>query len=97
MAEISALDPKELVLVVIALVGLVPLLRHYRPEAKWFAAGYGLLVVGAVATNLEALVLGSVFDLVEHGVGLMGSGLLFAAAAYYRRKEVLADEAEEVT
>jgi len=89
--ELAALDPKELVLVVIALLGLVPVLLLNTERSKLFTAGYAMLVVGAIATNAEALVLGDVLNLVEHGGGLMGSGLLFAAAAYYRRRNIVAE------
>lgn len=51
------------------------------------------MVVGAISTNLEAFVLGEFFDVLEHGAGLMGSALVFAAAAYFRRRDVVtADE-----
>lgn len=54
-----------------------------------------MLIVGAISTNLEALILGNLLSVIEHGVGIMGAGLAFAAAAYLRRKNVL--EGGEVT
>lgn len=89
---LEVLDTKELVLVVIALGGLVPVAMHYREESKWFAVGYLLLVVGAVATNVEALFLEELFNAVEHGVGILASGIAFLVAAYLRRQQVLNDD-----
>jgi len=94
MVSLGALEPGELVVLTVALLGLVPVLLRYTDESKWFTVGYGCLVVGAVATNVEALFLGDFFNFVEHGVGLMGSGLAFAYAVYNRRQR-LAGEAEE--
>lgn len=86
--SVGALEPGELVLVTIALVGLIPVAARYTSDAKWFAVGYCCLVVGAIATNAEALFLGDLLNVVEHGVGLMGSGLAFAYATYRRRKDL---------
>lgn len=91
---LSALEPGELVLLTIALVGLIPVFLRYTEDAKWFAVGYCCLVVGVIATNAEALVLGDILNIVEHGVGLMGGGIVFAYAIYQRRKSLLADAAE---
>lgn len=92
MTELSVLDPKEVALVVVAVAGLVLVMRHYREQSKWFVAGYLLLVVGAVTTNLEAFALGVVFDFTEHAAGLLGSAAAFAGAAYLRRKNVVTAE-----
>lgn len=93
--ELAALDPKELVLILIALLGAVPVAIQYRKQSKWFAVGYAMLFVGAISTNLEALVLGDLLNVVEHGAGMMGAALAFAAAAYLRRENVL--KTDEVT
>ncbi|MFB6079786.1 MAG: hypothetical protein ABEJ81_02115 [Haloferacaceae archaeon] len=90
---LSALDPQSAVLPIIALIGLVPVVLHYRSEAKLFVAGYVCLVVATLATNLENLFLGVVLNHAEHVVGLMGSALVFLLAAYVRRKQVLGEEA----
>lgn len=89
---LSTLDPQSAVLPIIALIGLVPVLLHYRTKAKLFVVGYGFLIVATLATNLEDLFLGGPLNFTEHVVGLMGSGLAFAAAAYVRRKQVLGDD-----
>jgi hypothetical protein len=73
----------------VALVGVIPVALRYSDEAKWFTVGYCCLVIGAIATNAEALFLGDLLNFVEHGVGLLGSGLAFAYAAYERRESLL--------
>ncbi|WP_245902830.1 hypothetical protein [Salinigranum rubrum] len=88
-SELSALDPKELVLVAIAILGLIPVLKLNTERAKLFTGGYLLLCLGAVATNAEALFLGDVLNGVEHIAGLLGSGVVFLAAAYLRRQQII--------
>ncbi|MFC6827198.1 hypothetical protein [Halopelagius fulvigenes] len=90
-SELAALDPKELILVVIAFVGLVPVLLLSSSRSKLFTGGYVLLCVGAVVTNLEAVVLGDVLNVVEHAVGIAAAGVVFFVAAYTRRRRVLAE------
>ncbi|MBO4248440.1 hypothetical protein IL252_11500 [Halomicrobium sp. IBSBa] len=86
MVDISVFAPMEVVGLLVAVIGLIPVLTQYREETRWFTAGYCLLVVGMVATNLEAVVLGEVLNFVEHGIGIGVAGLTFFAAAYLRRK-----------
>lgn len=95
MADIlTALDTKELVLVLVALLGLIPVFMHYRDQSKWFALGYVFLLVGAFATNLEVVAFEPVFNAIEHGVGMMGAGIAFLLAAYLRRQAVVEDDSE---
>ncbi|MDS0297150.1 hypothetical protein NDI76_00150 [Halogeometricum sp. S1BR25-6] len=92
-AELTALDPKELVLILIALVGIVPVLLLRSSQSKWFMGGYLLLCAGALATNLEALALSGLFNVVEHGAGIAASGIVFFIAAR-KRSQVLAEGEE---
>lgn len=85
---LTSFDPLEVAVCVIALIGLVPVLTQYREETKYFALGYVLLVISAVATNLEAVVLPDVLNVVEHGAGIAGAGVVFLVAAYLRRGEI---------
>ncbi|MFB6141159.1 MAG: hypothetical protein ABEJ26_12080 [Halosimplex sp.] len=78
---------------VVAVLGLVPVAVQYREASKWFAVGYGLLVVAALATNLEDVVLGGLLNGVEHAVGLMGAGIAFFLAAYVHRRREIEDGA----
>ncbi|MDS0296178.1 hypothetical protein [Halogeometricum luteum] len=92
-AELTALDPKELVLILIALVGVVPVLLLRSSQSKWFMGGYLLLCAGALATNLEALALSDLFNVVEHGAGIAASGIVFLIAAR-KRSRVVAEATE---
>ena len=93
--ELSALEPSEVVLPIVAMIGLVPVVLQYRRESKWFAVGYLFLIVATLSTNLEALFLGDVLNFAEHSLGLMGSGLAFLAAGYLRRKRILGEDNED--
>ncbi|POG55439.1 hypothetical protein [Haloferax marisrubri] len=86
---LADLSPLEVTALAVALVGLIPVITQYRDETKLFAAGYVLLVVGMVATNVEVFFLGSVFNFIEHAVGIGLAGVTFFAAAYVRRKNVI--------
>ncbi|CQR48807.1 MULTISPECIES: hypothetical protein [Haloferax] len=88
---LADLSPLEVTALAVALVGLIPVITQYREETKLFAVGYVLLVVGMVATNVEALFLGSVLNFVEHAFGIGLAGVTFFAAAYLRRKNVIKD------
>ncbi|WP_415379238.1 hypothetical protein [Halosimplex sp. TS25] len=87
---LTAMDPMKVAMAIIALLGTIPVAVQYRDQAKWFAVGYALLVVAALATNLENLFLGDLLNLAEHGIGLMGAGLAFLAAAYVHRQRLTA-------
>ncbi|MFC7130825.1 hypothetical protein [Haloferax chudinovii] len=86
---LADLSPLEVTALAVALVGLIPVITQYRAETKLFTVGYVLLVVGMVATNVEALFLGSVLNFVEHAFGIGLAGVTFFAAAYLRRKNVI--------
>ncbi|WP_049930101.1 hypothetical protein [Halosimplex carlsbadense] len=87
MASIlSTLDPMTVAVAAVAIVGIVPVAIQYRERSRWFAVGYGMLVVAALATNLEDLFLGGLLNATEHAVGLMGAGIAFLVAAYVHRK-----------
>ncbi|WP_148414977.1 hypothetical protein [Haloferax sp. KTX1] len=86
---LADLSPLEVTALAVSLVGLIPVITQYREETKLFAAGYVLLVVGMIATNVEALFLGSVLNFVEHAFGIGLAGATFFAAAYLRRKNVI--------
>jgi len=82
------MDPMKVAMAAVALLGVVPVALQYRDRAKWFALGYALLVVAALSTNLENVLLGDLLNLAEHGVGLMGAGIAFFAAAYIHRQRL---------
>ncbi|RYJ14765.1 hypothetical protein ELS19_12925 [Halogeometricum borinquense] len=86
---LGSLSPLEVTGLVVSLIGLVPVLTQYRDETKLFTAGYVLLVVGMVATNLETFALEPVLNIVEHAIGIGAAGVVFLAAAYVRRESVV--------
>ncbi|MFC7068943.1 hypothetical protein [Halobaculum lipolyticum] len=90
--DLGALDAKELVLVAVAVAGLIPAITQRTEGARLFSLGYVLLVFGAVATNLEHVMLGEVLGLLEHVVGIGAAGVVFFLAAYSRRKRILEDD-----
>ena len=92
--DLAVLDAKELVLVVVALLGIVPVISQRSERSRLFTVGYVLLLFGALATNLEALVLGEVLGLLEHAVGIGAAGIVFLYAAYRRRQQLLLGEDE---
>ncbi|WP_459193747.1 hypothetical protein [Halosimplex sp. J119] len=74
---------------IIGVIGVAPVVIQYRDRSKWFAVGYAMLVVAALATNVEDLLLGGLMNGIEHGVGLMGAGIAFFVAAYaHRQREI---------
>ncbi|MFB6149308.1 MAG: hypothetical protein ABEJ48_06550 [Halobacteriales archaeon] len=89
---LAALDPHQAVLPIIALLGLVPVLLHYRNQSKWYVIAYGFLIVATLSTNLESLFLGTVLNYAEHLLGLMGSGIAFFAAGYLRWQHLQNEE-----
>lgn len=89
MSLLGVLDPITVAMAIVGLFGIVPVAIQYRDRSKWFAVGYLLLVVAALATNLEDLFLGGLLNGVEHAVGLMGAGIAFFVAAYVHRRHVL--------
>lgn len=96
MAEVlGTFEPQALMVLIVASVGLVPVLLYYERTPQWFVYPYGFLLVGAIATNLENVVLPDLLNLVEHFVGNMGAGAAFAAAAYVYRKQTIEDDGTE--
>lgn len=88
MPILGALEPGELIVLIVAAAGLAPLIIRYTDESKWFVVGYGLLFVATLSTNVEELVLADLFNFLENVVGLMGAGVAFAYAAYRRRQSL---------
>jgi hypothetical protein len=88
MAEIlGVFGPATFVILVVAVVGLVPVVLYRDSTANWFLYAYGFLFVAAFATNFENLLLPDLLNYTEHFVGNLGAGLAFAVAAYVYRKE----------
>lgn len=93
MVSVGPFSVLELVGLLVSLIGLVPVLTQHRKSTKWFTAGYGLLVVGMIATNVENVLLSVVLNFVEHGVGIGLAGVVLFVAAYKRRQTLTGAEA----
>lgn len=96
MSEVfGTFDPQAFVVLVVALIGVVPVALYYVQTPGWFVIAFGCLLVAAVATNIENVVLPDVLNFTEHIVGNMGAGIAFAVAAYmYRRETITSDDTE---
>jgi len=88
MLELTVFDPQELVVLLVALGGVFPLAVFYRERTRLLVLVYAFLLVGAVSTNLEALVFPDALNLVEHGVGYLGVGLALALFATRERGRI---------
>lgn len=87
IASLTALQPQEIVVFLVALGGLFPLLLYFNNINNWFLIAYGFLLIGAITTNIENIILYDVFNFIEHSVGNLGAGIAFAIAAYMYRKQ----------
>jgi VanZ family protein len=92
MAIFGVFGAQSLIILIVAVIGLVPVVLYYEKTPTWFVAAYGFLFVAAFATNFENALLPNVLNLTEHFVGNLGAGLAFAGAAYtYRKREIEGD------
>jgi hypothetical protein len=98
MATILGFGAESFVVLIMAVIGLGPVLYYFEKTPIWFTAAYGFLFVAAFATSVEELFLPDVLNLIEHYVGNLGAGVAFAIAAYtYRKQHITAEEAVEPT
>lgn len=92
--SVFGLDPASSVILIVAVLGLVPVVQYYRKTYNWFVYAYVCLFVAAFATNFEDLLLPTVLNLTEHVVGNLGAGVTIALAAYFYRKERIVGDVE---
>lgn len=98
MATILGFDAASFVILIMAVIGLGPVIYYFERTPIWFTAAYAFLFVAAFATNFEDLFLPDVLNLMEHYVGNLGAGVAFAVAAYtYRKQNITAEEQAEPT
>lgn len=92
---IDTFGAQSTVVLVVALVGLIPVILYRQETPRWFVLAYGFLFVAAFATNFESVLLPTALNLTEHFVGNLGAGIAFAVAAYtYRRQNIDTDGTE---
>jgi hypothetical protein len=97
MAEVfGVFGAATFVVLIVAVIGVVPVVLYREKTANWFLYAYGFLLVAAFATNFENLLLPDLLNYTEHFVGNLGAGLAFAVAAYTYRKNNIegGDESE---
>jgi hypothetical protein len=88
----SVFGAATFVILVVAIIGLVPVVLYRETTANWFLYAYGFLVVAAFATNFENVLLPDLLNYTEHFVGNLGAGIAFAVAAYmYRKNQIVSD------
>ncbi len=80
--DFAALNPQELIVLLVALAGLVPVLTYRRAIPRWVLAPYAFLLIGAVMTNVENLLWHDLLNYIEHSIGNLGAGLAMAVASY---------------
>lgn len=98
MAEVfGVFGAATFVILVVAIVGLVPVVLYRDTTANWFLYAYGFLFVAAFTTNFENLLLPDLLNFTEHYVGNLGAGIAFAVAAYTYRKNRIGGDEETVT
>ncbi len=94
------LEANEVITLIIVLFGYFSVVTCYRdkPSTKWFLAGYTLLIIGMLATNLEAFVFPEIMNLIEHGIGVAGAGIVFLYWAYkhYSQEHFLSRKLQEI-
>lgn len=93
MADVfGVFGPQAFVVLIVALIGLGPVVLYYSDTYRWFVFAYGFLLVAAFATNFENVFLPDLLNYTEHIVGNMGAGIAFAVAAYLYRKHHIIGE-----
>ncbi len=73
----------EALVLLIGFLGFVPAALDFHESRKLtpFFAGYVALLVGLLATNLEAFAFASEMNVIEHVVGILFASILFLAWA----------------
>ena len=95
MAEVlGVFDAQAFVVLVVAVIGLVPVLLYRKATPTVLVVPYAFLTVAAFATNFENVILPDVLNFTEHLVGNLGAGVGFAVAAYLYRQRSITDESD---
>lgn len=92
LLELSSLQPQEVVILIVATGGLIPILMYHRWATHWVLIAYGFLLIGAIATNIENLFWHDQINRIEHFVGNLGAGVAFAMVAYAYRVSLTEDD-----
>lgn len=79
----------EVIVLLMMLIGYIPLIRAYTRvnRTTWLFAGYTALIIGRIATVAEGFVMPTIFNAIEHGIGILLAGGLFVLYTYQHTKE----------
>lgn len=90
----------EFVLFLILFFGYLPVIFIYKSyrQTRLFFFAYTILLIGVLASNLEAFHWSKGWDIIEHGLGVGLAGVLFLLYAYrsYRETVFLRKKLEEM-
>lgn len=79
----TSIQPYEVMALFILIIGYIPIVMNFRQwRDRWIFGAYTALLIGTIATNLEAVVAPVLLNYVEQVVGVMLSGILFAVCAH---------------
>ncbi|MDP2666207.1 MAG: hypothetical protein Q8P05_01745 [Candidatus Diapherotrites archaeon] len=94
------LESGEVMLLFIAALGYIPVVWTYRhnPETKLFTWGYSLLLLGLVSAILGTFLWPTIFEILEHGMGILLPAILFFLYAQrnYHKSVFLRKKMEEL-
>lgn len=95
MAEVfGVFGPQAFMILIVALIGLVPVILYREETSSWFLYAYGFLLIAAFATNFENVLLPDLLNYTEHIVGNMGAGIAFALVAYIHHQRTSTTETQ---
>ena len=90
--DLTTLTPQELVVLLIAIGGFVPIIVYRARVSRWVVLPYVFLALGAVLTNVEHLIWHDMLNLLEHSIANLGAGVAVAMLGYLGHRGVLTVE-----
>ena len=87
---VEGIQTGEFTAMLIVFVGLYFVLKDFRKHREiWpFLLAYLFFLGGAIATNIEAIILPEALNLFEHGVGYLGSAIVFLYTAVRANRKI---------
>lgn len=78
----ETMNPEELVALLVAIGGVIPIIVYRRRLSRWLLIPYGFLLLGVIMTNVEHLIWEGQLNYLEHGIGNLGAGIGLVVFAY---------------
>ncbi len=78
----EAMHPEELVALLVAIGGIIPIIVYRHRLSRWLLIPYGFLLLGVILTNVEHLLWESHLNYLEHGIANLGAGIGLVVFAY---------------